>query len=104
MADETSLDSIAAADAGAGAGNRPEFLAAPRGGEKDDLKTIKGIGPKLEATLNSLGIYHFDQIAAWSRGNVEWADTYLSFRGRIDRDDWIGQARALAGSDEPSEG
>lgn len=104
MADEASLDSIAAADAGAGAGNRPASMTAPRGGEKDDLKTIKGIGPKLEATLNSLGIYHFDQIAAWSRGNVEWVDTYLSFRGRIDRDDWIAQARALAGTGDSDGG
>lgn len=103
VADEASLDAIAAADAGAGAGNRPAFLPAPRGGEKDDLKTVKGIGPKLEATLNSLGVFHFDQIASWTRGNVEWIDTYLSFKGRIDRDDWIGQCRSLTGAEADSE-
>ncbi|HUV32473.1 MAG TPA: ABC transporter, partial [Devosiaceae bacterium] len=58
---------------------------------------IKGIGPKLEATLNGLGVYHFDQIAGWSRGNIEWVDAYLSFKGRIDREDWVAQARAISG-------
>lgn len=75
---------------------RPNSLDAPRAGEPDDLKKIKGVGPKVEATLNSLGIYHFDQIAAWTRENVEWVDAFLSFKGRIDREDWINQAGTLA--------
>lgn len=75
---------------------RPESLDAARDGEPDDLKKIKGVGPKVEATLNSLGIYHFDQIAAWTRDNVEWVDAFLSFKGRIDREDWINQAGTLA--------
>ncbi len=76
--------------------NRPAVIAAPRDGKKDDLKQIKGIGPKLEATLNGLGIYHFDQIAAWSKQEIEWVDDYLSFKGRIERDGWISQAKKLA--------
>ena len=76
-------------------GERPTGLDNPRG-EPDDLKKIGGVGPKLEGTLNELGIYHFWQIAEFTPDNVAWVDGYLSFKGRIDRDDWIGQAKALA--------
>ena len=72
--------------------------AVERAGAKapDDLKKIGGVGPKLEGTLNELGIYHFWQIAEFTPDNVAWVDGYLSFKGRIDRDDWIGQAKAFA--------
>ena len=80
----------------ADADGRPIPLSGPRGGKKDELKRIKGIGPKIEGTLNELGIYHFDQIAGWSSKTVEWVDGYLTFRGRIQREDWITQARKLA--------
>ncbi|MEM8632662.1 MAG: NADH-quinone oxidoreductase subunit NuoE [Pseudomonadota bacterium] len=74
----------------------PDKLDAPRGGEADDLKKINGIGPKLEGVLNGVGIYHFDQIAAWSPADVEWADTQLvSFKGRATRDSWVDQAKKL---------
>lgn len=73
----------------------PERLSAPRG-EADDLKRIKGVGPKLEAALNDMGIYHFDQIAAWSPEDVAWVDDRLNFKGRIERDGWIAQARKLS--------
>ena len=76
-------------------GERPVALDGPKGGA-DDLKKIGGVGPKLEGTLNELGIYHFWQIAEFTPDNVAWVDGYLSFKGRIDRDDWIGQAKALA--------
>ncbi len=76
-------------------GTRPAGLDAPKG-EPDDLKKIGGVGPKLEGTLNELGIYHFWQIAEFTPDNVAWVDGYLSFKGRIDRDDWIGQARGFA--------
>ncbi len=75
---------------------KPETLSAPRGGKADDLKRISGVGPALEKTLNELGFYHFDQIAAWGGQEVEWVDSRLKFKGRIERDDWIKQAGELA--------
>jgi NADH-quinone oxidoreductase subunit E len=75
---------------------RPERLDAPRGGVADDLKKIKGVGPKLEATLHSLGIFHFDQIAAWTEGELAWVDSHLEgFNERATRDAWVDQARVL---------
>ncbi|MEM6535093.1 MAG: NADH-quinone oxidoreductase subunit NuoE [Pseudomonadota bacterium] len=81
------------------AGEQPEALRlAP--GEGDDLKRIKGIGPVNEDALNELGIFKFAQIAAWTPANVDWVEDSLSFPGRIEREDWIGQATALAAGDE----
>lgn len=76
-------------------GTRPPALAAPREAGADDLKSITGIGPANEAKLNALGIYHLDQIAAWDEANTRWVGAYLSFPGRIEREDWVGQARLL---------
>lgn len=78
------------------ADEKPELLTEPRGGKKDDLKNIKGIGPKIESILNEKGIYHFEQVAAWKRKDVTWVDNELSFKGRIDREEWVKQAKALA--------
>jgi NADH-quinone oxidoreductase subunit E len=76
----------------------PEILTVPRGGAGDDLKLIVGVGPKLEALMHELGFWHFDQIAAWTPAQVAWVNGRLgTFRGRIERDNWIAQARALAG-------
>lgn len=77
-------------------GTKPGGLDAARGGVADDLKKISGVGPKIEGILNELGIYHFDQIAAWTPENVDWVDGYLKFKGRIARDNWIEQAAELA--------
>jgi|APTNR8051073442_1049403.scaffolds.fasta_scaffold05161_9 predicted flap endonuclease-1-like 5' DNA nuclease len=77
-------------------GVRPPALKAPRGGEADNLKQIHGIGSKLEDVLHQLGIYHFDQIAHWKQEHVAWVDDYLRFRGRIEREEWIKQARVLS--------
>ena len=76
----------------------PETLSAPCGGVADDLKKIGGVGPKLEATLNDLGFWHYDQIAAWGPAEIAWVDARLKFKGRIERDDWVAQARSLAKS------
>ena len=70
-------------------------LEAAIGGKADNLKTIRGIGPKLEKTLNGLGIFHFEQIASWSAQDVSEVDDLLSFKGRVERDDWIAQAKKL---------
>ena len=65
----------------------------------DDLKAISGIGPKLEKVLNDLGLWTYRQISDLSAGEIDWLDGELGFAGRIGRDDWAGQARALqAGS------
>ena len=62
----------------------------------DDLKLISGVGPKLEGVLNGLGIYKFEHVSKWKKAEREWVDGYLKFKGRIDRDDWVKQAKALA--------
>jgi predicted flap endonuclease-1-like 5' DNA nuclease len=82
------------------AGRRPYGLAAPLGGQPDDLKRIRGIGPQNEGRLHGLGIWHFTQIRAWSEENVKWVGSYLAFSGRIDREKWVDQARELAAGHE----
>ncbi|MGJ4949160.1 cell envelope biogenesis protein TolA [Bradyrhizobium sp. HKCCYLS20291] len=77
-------------------GARPLGLAAPHGGEADDLKLIKGIGKQNEARLHGLGIWHFAQIAAWTAEHAKWVGSYLAFAGRIEREQWISQAKELA--------
>jgi predicted flap endonuclease-1-like 5' DNA nuclease len=89
----------------AGAEARPAGLDAPRDGRADDLKRIKGVGPKLEDLLHRLGFWHFDQIAGWTDEEVAWVDSHLEgFNGRATRDDWVGQARILAGGGETERG
>jgi predicted flap endonuclease-1-like 5' DNA nuclease len=91
----------APAAADPGPGTRPEALDGPRDGGADDLKKIKGVGPKLEKLCNKLGFYHFDQIAAWTADEVAWVDQNLEgFKGRVTRDNWVEQARLLASGGE----
>ncbi len=86
---------------GAEEGTRPAGLEAPRGGEADDLKQIKGVGPKLEKLCNRLGFWHFDQVAAWTSDEVAWVDANLEgFKGRVTRDNWVDQAKVLAAGGE----
>ncbi|GEM_PF-694625 len=76
---------------------KPEMLKKARAGGADDLKQIKGVGPKLEGKLNEMGLYHFDQVAGWRAKEVEWADNNLvGFKGRVSRDEWVKQAKVLA--------
>ncbi|SDA45547.1 NADH-quinone oxidoreductase subunit E [Mesorhizobium qingshengii] len=74
--------------------NRPAGIAKPA--LVDDLKLISGVGPKIESILHTLGIFTFAQVASWRKAEREWVDGYLSFQGRIERDDWVKQAKALA--------
>ncbi|MEI9416714.1 NADH-quinone oxidoreductase subunit E [Mesorhizobium sp. Cs1321R2N1] len=74
--------------------NRPAGIDRPAA--VDDLKLISGVGPKIEGILHTLGIFTFAQVASWKKAEREWVDGYLSFQGRIDRDDWVRQAKALA--------
>lgn len=78
-------------------GRKPQVLSAPQDGQADDLKQIKGVGPKLEQLLNSMGFYHFKQIASWTADEVAWVDANLKgFKGRVSRDNWVDQAKILA--------
>ncbi len=65
-------------------------------GAGDDLKRIRGIGVLIEKKLNSLGIAHYEQIANWTGADIERFSRLLDFKGRIERENWIEQARILA--------
>lgn len=80
--------------AGTAAFAQPAAIERPA--KPDDLKAIAGIGPKLEKTLNGLGIWTYGQIAALGAAEIAWLDEKLGFAGRIGRDDWIGQAGRLS--------
>lgn len=71
------------------------LFTAPEG-PADDLKLISGVGPVLEKKLNALGVMTFEQVAAMSKDDIVKLDDALSFKGRIDRDDWLSQAAELA--------
>ena len=63
--------------------------------------SVKGVGPKMEKLCNSLGFYHFDQIASWTPDEVAWVDANLEgFKGRVTRDTWVEQAKLLAAGGE----
>ena len=79
------------------AGVQPMALDKPVANTPDDLTIIGGVGPKIQEVLNSMGIWHYDQIAAWTPENVTWVDHELNFSGRITREGWVQQAAILAG-------
>ena len=90
---------VASSAAVAAAAVAPKFLDAPNG-EPDDLKKILGIGPVLEEKLNEMGIYHYRQIAEFSDTDIANINTHLNFPGRIERDEWIPQAKELVSGGE----
>ncbi len=65
-------------------------------GEADDLKALTGVGPVLEKSLNDFGIYHYRQIGALKKAEIAEIDEALNLKGRIERDDWVKQAKELA--------
>ncbi|WP_323762653.1 hypothetical protein [Maricaulis sp.] len=80
----------------------PTPKSAPKPGKPaaeagDDLGAIKGLGPKAAAALKAGGVTSVAQIAAWSDADIERWDAAINGRGRIERDDWVGQAKKLAG-------
>lgn len=83
-----------------GEGRKLKYLDGPEG-EPDDLKLISGVGPVLEDKLNELGIYHFRQIAKFEQRDIDLVNDAMAFPGRIERDEWIDQARNLADGGEP---
>ena len=99
-AEAVQAEAVAPAAAGAVVAGSGEVdttdSAAWRTVEPDDLKVIKGIGPKLESLLHEIGVRTYEQIAAFPAGYIEQLDDFLSFTGRINRDNWVGQAAELA--------
>ncbi|MFK7943604.1 MAG: hypothetical protein AB8B85_11920 [Paracoccaceae bacterium] len=84
--------------AGKAKDGKPASLFAEKPAKVDDLKLIKGVGPGLEKELNTLGVYQFGQISAFSKADLTWIDNNLTaFKGRCFRDDWTGQAKTLMG-------
>jgi predicted flap endonuclease-1-like 5' DNA nuclease len=71
-------------------------LGTPGSSHRDDLKVIKGIGPKMESILNEFGIVAWEQVAAFAAPEVEKVSNAIkTFPGRIERDQWVGQAAEL---------
>lgn len=75
----------------------PATLTSAQYGEKDNLRLISGVGPKLERLLNQNGVFYFWQIADWAPQDTRTFDERLdTFKGRIDRDNWVSQAKRLS--------
>ncbi len=81
-------------------GERPKGIPAPRAGQPDKLQRVSGIGPKIERTLHTLGIFHYDQVGGWTEDQVQWIESHLKFKGRIAREKWLEQAKLLADGNE----
>lgn len=93
---EPKTEAAPAAEAPAAEAAKPaNLLDAPKG-EADDLTRISGVGPKLLEKLNDNGVYHFWQIQEWGPSEIAFMDDQLSFKGRIERDEWIKQATEFA--------
>lgn len=93
---ETEEATLRVAAAPASRRSKPPVLPAPRNGAPDDLTLIEGVSLLQQTTFYSLGVFHFDQIAAWSEENVAWVDQYLRLQGRIGDEEWVEQAADLA--------
>lgn len=77
-------------------GDRANLLVRPAFGAEDDLQRINGVGPMLRDLLNDIGVFYYWQVAEWTPENIRYVDGLLQhFKGRIDRDDWVGQAQRL---------
>tara|TARA_R110001606_G_scaffold269328_1_gene417938 strand:- start:466 stop:1047 length:582 start_codon:yes stop_codon:yes gene_type:complete len=78
-------------------GDKANLLVEPAFGNEDDLEVVNGIGPMLGELLNEIGVYYYWQIAEWGPAEIEWVDNKLEhFKGRIERDEWVSQAKELA--------
>ena len=85
-----------AAEAAPAEAEKPGNLLEAAQGEPDDLTRISGVGPKLLQKLNDNGVFHFWQISEWGPSEIAFMDDQLSFKGRIERDNWIEQAKTFA--------
>ena len=79
---------------------KPLILSSPKPIGKDNLKKIKGINSKIENDLNTLGIYHFEQISKWSAKNCDWIEEFLHFPGVAKSNQWVDQAKILTSGKE----
>jgi large subunit ribosomal protein L21 len=99
-APKTEAPKAEAAKAAAKPAQKASDAAAPLfttpAGEPDDLKKISGVGPVIEKKLHALGLTRYEQVAAFTAEDIARVDEALSFKGRIERDDWVAQAKALA--------
>lgn len=75
--------------------NKPLVLSSPRPSGKDNLLKIKGIDKKIQEDLNSLGIFHFDQISKWSSKNCDWIEEFLHLPNQAKNLQWVEQAKIL---------
>ena len=94
-----SYNSITAHGGAAGGNiyNKPLIRSAPRPMGKDNLSEIEGIDKDLEARLNELGVFHFDQIAKWSAKNSHWVEEYLTLEdNQVKEFNWTEQAQRLS--------
>ena len=97
---ESESAATGSAAAAAAPGSQAVMAAAPPAiagdaAPADDLQQIRGVGPKIAGILQELGIKRFEQIAAWTPENIEWVNAHLKFKGRVEREEWIPQAKAL---------
>ena len=95
-AGSVSAVAVAAAEAPKKAAPKKAKAEAPAAEGGDDLKKLSGVGPALEKKLHAAGVTTFAQIAAWTEEDVAAMDEQLSFKGRIEREGWIAQAKELA--------
>jgi len=96
----TSAAIMASGGVATGAATLTEIGVPAAVGEPDNLRQLKGVGPKLATLLTQLGITRFDQVAAWGEAEIAAVDAHLgTFKGRITRDNWIEQATFLAKGD-----
>lgn len=79
---------------------KPLILSSPKPIGKDNFKKIKGINSKIENDLNTLGIYHFEQISNWSAKNCDWIEEFLHFPGVAKSNQWVDQAKILTSGKE----
>lgn len=77
----------------------PVFVSHPENGG-DDLMKIEGVGPRINEALRELGVYSFEQIAAWTPENCGWINHRLGFQGRVERENWVSQAQALQSGEQ----
>ncbi len=80
-------------------GKQPDSIEKPSNGG-DDLTAITGVGPRIAEVLNGLGIWTYEQVAAWLPENETWIENHLSFKGRVSRENWVGQAKDLIAAAE----